>query len=60
MNEQQHVVSKWGGWGFGLIFVSFLVSRLLLLNYNEAEFTDGYAFIDWPFHFLSEIGRAHV
>jgi len=32
---------------FFLICAFFLVSRLLLLNYNEAEFTDGYAFLDW-------------
>lgn len=54
MNEQQHVVSKQGGWAFGLICAFFLISRLLLLNYNEAEFTDGYAFIGWSFTFSSD------
>ena len=47
-NEQK------GGGAFGLICVLFLASRLLLLNYNEAEFTDGYDFIVWSFKFAPD------
>jgi len=33
-----------------VIGVFFLASRLALLNFNDAEFTDGYQILQWSFH----------
>ncbi len=57
--QQQDGISKQSVLPFYLICALFLASRLLLLNYNQAEFTDGYAFINWSFS-LSADGFYHV